>query len=381
MVVLDEDGNLFGVVNVIDALVLVVVASVLLAGAGFVGSATMPTGEAATGGHATVAVQGDTTVVGQVVNGTELSTDSGGLVVTDRARVVRSNGTVTTVFRVRRTGGGFLGGQNELAVRPGDRLRTTGTFDGLGLRVLRAGDDPSLDTRRTGLVAEATAAPTTATDALGLLDRARTDGPVRVERVASFPTTGDTRRLRVGLSVRTLTPEDGTESLATGTRLPGAMTGLGAPAEVTSVGRTTPPGERVDRQVVVETGDLAPSVAGALARGDRTVGTNHPATVTNVTERPATLLVTDAEGEVHERPHPRLRSVTLTLSVPARRYGGVLWFQGERLRVGRGLTLDTGRVVVTGNATAVRPTDESPPPGNGTAALVPPSGRPEPGEI
>jgi hypothetical protein len=150
---------------------------------------------------------------------------------------------------------------------------------------------------------------------------------------------------------------------------------------VTSVGRTTPPGERVERQVVVETGNLAPSVAGALARGDRTVGTNHPATVTNVTERPATLLVTDAEGEVHERPHPRLRSVTLTLSVPARRYGGVLWFQGERLRVGRGLTLDTGRVVVTGNATAVRPTDESPPPGNGTAALVPPSGRPEPGEI
>jgi hypothetical protein len=113
----------------------------------------------------------------------------------------------------------------------------------------------------------------------------------------------------------------------------------------------------VNRTVVVRVARVERPVAGTLAVGDRTVGTNHPATVTGVTVRPAPMVVTDAEGRVHERAHPRLRTVTLRLSAPVREYGGSLWYQDERLRVGRSLLLDTGRVALEGRVIGIGTTD------------------------
>jgi hypothetical protein len=358
MPAIDQDGRLFGVVNVVDALVVVVVVATLLAGLAFVGGATESTDGPASAQHATMTVQGDTAVSEQVVNGTELATNAGALVVTDRARVVRANGSIAAVVRVRAAADdGLFGGRGRLSVRPGDSLRTTGAFDGLGLRVVRTGSNDSLATRRVGVVAHARADSATATSIVGAVrsGRAATDGPVRAVRVDSFPSPDGARQLRLGLTVRTLTHDAGDRMLEPGVRLPRSATTLGVAPEITTVGRTTPPGSRIDRRVVLQLDDLSPSVADALAQGDRSVATNYPATVTNVTERPATLFVADSDGRIHERSHPRLRSVTLTLSVPARQYGGVLWYQDERLQIGRSLTLDTGRVVVTGNVTAVRP--------------------------
>jgi hypothetical protein len=388
MAVLDEDGYLFGVVNVVDALVVVVVGAVLLGGLVFVGGATPDSSSSA--GHATyvtVVVQGNEMVAEQIGNETELTTDSGSLVVTDHDRVVRANGSTATVLRVRRAdSGGFFGERPALSVRPGDRMRTTGTFAGLGLQVVRTGTSNSLATRQVELVAHARTTPAIAMEILGRTRRGQPQRtPVNVTRVDSFPTGSETRRLRLGLTVDALTPEGRTHTIQPGTRLPRTATELGTAVRVTTVGQTTPPGARVDRRVVVELSKLSPAVAGTLTRGDRTVATNYPARVTNVTERPATLLVTDAEGRVHERPHPRLQSVTLTLSVPARQYGGVLWYQDERLRVGRPVTLDTGRAVVTGNVASIsEPGDQPNTSRKESADLRAPgaaTSRQEPGEI
>jgi hypothetical protein len=360
MGLVDDDGRFLGTVNVVDALVVVLVLGVGAAGAAFVVGGGGGGTAAGADRYATLTVPDDGPSA-RFPEGTELAIAGldQSLVVTDSRRVVLPNGSVRTAIRVRgRSGGGLLGSDPGLSLQHGDRLRTTGTSESLSLRVVRTGNRSALSTHRVGVVARATADLATATrirrassEPAGTGDRA-----VRLLRTDSFPTTGRDRRLRLGLDLRMLDTGDAVPMRA-GTAVPVVVDELATEAEVVTVGRTTPPGDRVNRTVVVRVANVERPVAGTLSTGDRTVGTNHPATVTGVTVRPAPMVVTDAEGLVHERAHPRLRTVTLRLSAPVRQYGGSLWYQDERLRVGRSLLLDTGRVALEGRVIGIRTTD------------------------
>lgn len=359
MGLVDDDGRFLGTVNVVDALVVVLVLGVGVAGAAFVVGGGGGTAAGADR-YATLTVPDDGPTA-RFPEGTELTTAGRDrpLVVTDTRRVVLPNGSVRTAIRVRgRSGGGLLGSDPGLSLQHGDRLRTTGTSESLSLRVVRTGNRSALSTHRVGVVARATADPATATRVRRASDEpaATGDRAVRLVRTDSFVTTGGNRRLRLGLDLRMLDTGDAVPMRA-GTAVPVVVDELATEAEVVTVGRTTPPGDRVNRTVVVRVARVERPVAGTLAVGDRTVGTNHPATVTGVTVRPAPMVVTDAEGRVHERAHPRLRTVTLRLSAPVREYGGSLWYQDERLRVGRSLLLDTGRVALEGRVIGIGTTD------------------------
>ena len=96
---------------------------------------------------------------------------------------------------------------------------------------------------------------------------------------------------------------------------------------------------------------VQPYVADAIPEGP--VRTDAIAAVENKTVRPTEVVVQDDAGELHERPHPRKKTVTLRLTLNTTQTDDDIQFEDEPLEVGRDLTLDFGPVTVDGNVTAL----------------------------
>ncbi|WP_435176501.1 DUF4330 domain-containing protein [Halorussus sp. AFM4] len=97
--------------------------------------------------------------------------------------------------------------------------------------------------------------------------------------------------------------------------------------------------------------DVQPYVADAIPEGP--VDTDRIGAVTNKSVRPTEVVVADQNGTLHVRDHPQKRTVTLDVALNTTVENGEPTFAGEQLEVGRQLTLDFGRVTVTGNVTRV----------------------------
>ncbi|PSP56012.1 hypothetical protein BRC82_02425 [Halobacteriales archaeon QS_1_67_19] len=96
---------------------------------------------------------------------------------------------------------------------------------------------------------------------------------------------------------------------------------------------------------------VQPYVADAIPEGP--VRTDAIAAVENKTVRPTEVVVQDDAGELHERPHPRKKTVTLRLTLNTTQTDDDIQFEDEPLEVGRDLTLDFGPVTVNGNVTVL----------------------------
>lgn len=109
----------------------------------------------------------------------------------------------------------------------------------------------------------------------------------------------------------------------------------------------TPETTTIGVQLRVES--VPPYVASAIPEG--AVDSEDVVRVRSKTVSPAMVVVTDAEGQLHERPHPRLKTAVVRLDLVVA--GAEPTFRGTPVEVGRRVTVDLGPVTVTGNLTDV----------------------------
>lgn len=369
MDVIDEHGRLFGVVNVIDALVVLLVAAVVVAGVALVlqEPEPAPPGPETVTRYATITFGEKPPDVAESIapgdrarlaDGGTGNASAGGVNVTDLYRVPGQNEKIFVVARVAMTGhlrdGSFeVDGQ---PIRIGSAVTIVGDAYGLEGRITalnRSGE--RLATGATPVVLEATV-PTAVASTITTGDAIR-GGSVTggtVESVSVYPTgTADKRRVHLGVRLRTRSTPAGPEYAGrpvrvgqTRTVVPGDTAVKGT---VLALGTATPPGESTSVRVRVAWNDVPPALAGAVTanateqlRGDTT------ARVVDRRLTPESVVVRADNGTVHRRDHPRLKNVTLTVDLAARRTDEGLQFHGRRLHLGRTIVLEFQDITVEG---------------------------------
>ena len=115
--------------------------------------------------------------------------------------------------------------------------------------------------------------------------------------------------------------------------------------------QTAPNDQQAQTTVTVQISGVQPYVADAIPEGP--IQTDRIAAVENKSVRPTEVIVTDQNGTLHERQHPRKQTVTLAVSLNTTTTANDTLFADEPLEVGRELTLDFGPVTVEGTVTTV----------------------------
>lgn len=348
MDLLDEKGNVFGVVNLVDAVVALAVLAVVLVSVGVVLNAGGPA-TTASGAYATVVFdpQPGGTPPHVEANGTvERRGDGTAYTVTDTYRTITSNGSSVTVAQVA------------IPDSDGARLRIGGRygFETDGTRIVgtvRATSNSSTLRTATTRVQVETVLDRKAVDRLERNDTVRVHDETigSLDSVWAYPRAdGREYELRMGVSLRTLRL-DGRPLYATRPVQPGRTVPLRFESAlfngtVEAVGQRASPPER--RTIVIEWRNVAPERADELTAG---LTEHHPgpgATVQNVSTSAATVVVTTSSGELVRSTHPTKRDVTLTVDAPVSLLGGTTYFHGDPLRVGQSVRLDFERTTVEG---------------------------------
>lgn len=367
MAVLDEKGRLFGRVNVIDALVVLLVLAVVAAGVALVGAGGETPAPQANEPeqYATFVLADQPSWLGSQVSAGDNLTVAGSendLRVTDVFATPTATNDTQLVVRVGydappETKSGQL--------RVGDGVTVTGPGYRSDATVAAVnGSAPELRTAATSVALSARVDPATAERIrAGDAYRLGNHAVATVDSVTALPTgDGDRQRLQLGATLETI--ELGGHRLFAGKRLQtGAQiplaTNATAPVRttVTNVGSAEPPGEPVNVTVTVAWENVRPTVADQVARGDVESHRGATARVTGLTSSPATVYATNDSGQVVASEHPRNRDVTLTVTATARRVGSDLLFHDRSLQTGRDVTLSFDTVTVHGTVLDVQ-TDE-----------------------
>jgi len=368
MNILDDQGRLFGLVNLVDALVVLVVLAVVVAGAAFVfSSGSSDSGPDTAVRYATLDLGTQPAYVATLVTeGNAVQPSS------------EENLTITAVYATETDDGRHLYARVRLnATRSEDD--DTVTYDGDPLRVGRDlslttaeyqtdgtitavdATNPDLPVGETDLLLRTTLAADAA-DAIRTGDEYRIDGRTvaTVQSVEAYR-TGDPGQVQayVGVTYQTFRASDGPKFAGTpvreGVSLPFETSAYTFSGDVVRTGATEPRGERATRTVRLEIENADPNLGDALRTGmtERVRG-EAVAELTNVAVEPSTMVLTSQDGNVYRRDHPVEEDVTLTADLRVRETNAGLQFKGAPLRQGRTVSLDLGTVTVEATVVEVR---------------------------
>jgi hypothetical protein len=378
MEIIDEKGNLFGTVNVIDALVVLLLISVVVAGVGLVFGSDEGPGQESPGPAGENAVRYATVDLGTQPNAVAEHVSAGDRVITNGS----SNATVTDVYV-----GPGQNGQVSVTVRVelGGTLRAVGdseqVFEYHGSR-LTIGDQialptteysvsgtvtsldaetETLQTRETQVVVSTNVSSETASaiDQGDTYELAGTNVGV-IETVETYPTDEDgMHRAVVGLTLQTRSVHNqthfGEHSVSLDDRIALDLDEYDLAGTVRHRGNTTLPGERTRTTAVIAVENVSPAVANATAVGltERADG-DVRAQVVDRREEASTVIVTSEDGEVYQREHPEQRDVYLTVELSTRRTETETYFHGRSLRQSDTISIDLHQVRVTGSVVEIR---------------------------
>lgn len=370
MDIIDEEGRLFGLVNVVDALVVLLAAGVVVAGVALVNPFGPEEEEEGATRFATVEFGPQPAYVADEVSvGDAVPDPEGNLTLTDVYRAPADGGKVAVTARVRLEGamvpnerlGREVFSFRGTHLRPGDELSiSTADFGVTGQVTSVERDGPSLDAEWTPVVLRGTVPDGTGSvgvEAGGTHSAAGREF-LRVSRVEAYPAGAEEARLVIGGELLTL-GSSGDRSFAAADLVRGAELDLGLGdrrfnGEVMRLGTDRLPGEPGEARAEVEVSGVEPAVAGALEPGlTETFGGETLVEVTASRSGPAEVTHVSDTGEVVESTHPGKRDVELDATLSVRRTDRALHFRGEPLRVGDRVSFDFGTVTVTGTVTSL----------------------------
>lgn len=358
MPILDDEGNLFGVVNVVDALAVVLVLAVVGAGVALlVQPDDAPAPPETDTVNATLDLGAQPEYLAQALNeGDTFAPDgSSELTVTDVHVTPAGDGRMQVLLRVRLEAHAtdesidYAGAPprlgRQLTVQT-DRYTVEGAIRDVG------GDDALRTTTTEVLLSRTMSASEASQLSVGDTYRVAGRDVATVESVERYATADpNERRVFVGLSLATL-DADGTARFA-GTAVregstlefeteAGALSGT-----VERVGATDLRGTQTTRTVTLTLRDVGPELADGITAGmTETVDGETVAEVTAVDRENSTVVLRSDDGNIYEREHPVNQDLTLTVDLSVRETDSGVTFKGRTVQQGSKVTLDLGGVTV-----------------------------------
>lgn len=356
---IDDEGRLFGLVNIVDVLVVLFVVAVFVAGAALVLSDDPEPELETTYATLDLGTQSEA-VIEELNEGDSYSpNDLDTLTITD-LHFTPEGGEIRAIARVELEGEFENGAVNYEGAPPRlgrslDIVTNRYQVDG---SIQRVGDSPDLDRGRTDLVLEDTIDIDEA-EALAVGDEIRLDDrpTATVESVTQYRTNDpDQVRVFVGLSVETLTdgdtPRYGATQVQRGSTLTFDGAGYRLDGRIARVGTLGEPGTEGTRTVTLRLDSVREQVADGIEPGmTETNGGETAAVVTNVTVEPSKVVLTSEAGEsapeLRVFDDPLDRDVTITAELSVRETTTGVRFKGNSLRQGDRVTLDFGVTTIS----------------------------------
>ncbi|MCU4926453.1 DUF4330 domain-containing protein [Halobacteria archaeon AArc-dxtr1] len=368
MELIDDEGNLFGVVNVIDAIAVVLLLVVVVAGVAAVGVLSGDDGETGTQ-YATIELgEQPAYVVSQLEAGDEMSPDGfdDNLTVTDVYATPSASGDGDTRLTIRAELQGTVldVGESDDPIFEfgGDRLRSgdgleldTAEYSASGQISSLDAEGETLNTEPEEVLLEGTMSATAANE-LAVGDTFE-EGPhtvATVENIDTYAIGDEQYRVHLGIELDGLR-EGGSltfagQPLRLGTDLSLTSDAYTFDGEVIQRGATEIDSEPETRYGTLDLGEQPEYVIDELDTGDTMAVGDDTVTITDVHVSPASgdsgyvAVRTELAGQLVERPD---------------RSDPVYWFGGDRLRGGDELTLDTAEYSATGALSGLDAEDET----------------------
>ena len=369
MALIDDEGRLFGVVNVIDALVVLLILAVLIAGVALLNpfaSTETPEQDApleTTERYATIDFGEQRPFVaeqlstGDVMNSTDVT-------VTD-VHVGPASGTnVTVIARVRINDS--LSADGESFRYRGDGVRQGSEFTLETAAYTANGTIIRLDTEGavlgtdTTAVALGTTVSNTVANAIEIGDTFEIAGQsvATVQTANVYPTDDEsTRRVLLGLDLQTVARGSGVyfgnDRVALGETVPFEAGAYSLSGTVLARGSYAP-GNTSTETISVTVENVDPDFAGGIEAGmvEQSMGRT-TAEIVDKRVEPATVILTSEDGQIYERTHPRNEDVSLTVDVTVRETADGYQFHGRSLKEGDQITLDFRTITVQGTVTDI----------------------------
>lgn len=374
MTLIDDEGRLFGAVNVIDALVVLLVLAVAISGVALVappGGGGDGSSDSATR-YSTIDLGERPLLVAKTVSPGDMVSFEGTaneLTLTDVYVSPTDGNNASVVIRAevhgelidRDAGNGTIFAFDGAPFLPGRDLRIrTDKYVLTGVVTKVDATGPQLDTGETSVLVRTTVARNIADniepgDAYRIANR--TVGTV--ESVTVYPTADpDVKRLDLGLSLRTFavgaTQQFANRPLLVGMNLSFAAESYRVSGRVVRLGEAAPPGDAGTTTVTVKLKGVPPAVANNVEVGmtESASGTIF-ARVTDKQVEPAMVVLESEDGDIHAREHPLNKDVYLTVELRTRRTDTGLWFHGRSLQATTSIVLDLGSITVQGKVVEI----------------------------
>lgn len=365
MKVIDEDGNLFGVVNVIDALVVLLVLAVVVAGASFVlRPAPAPEEPETTTQYATLDLGTHPDYVASLVEPGENISFGGQseLTITDvYATEVNRNQHVLARVALEDVAGTS---PFEFA---GDPLRinreltlTTPQYRVAGNIVSVSDAGSELPLTETQVVLRSTVPSEAAAD-IDVGDtytvNNRTLGTV--ESVSVYGTDNpNVNTVYVGVSYvtyeRSSTPRFAGTVVEDGATLPFRTDSYEFSGKVVRTNAAQQAGTEATRSVTLQLEDVNPETANSIHEGmvEQFDG-EAIATIDSVSVQPTEMVLVSQDGNVYLRDNPRKKTVTMQATLRVRETASTTQFKGQPIQQGSTVTLDLGTITIRATVTAL----------------------------
>jgi len=364
--VIDDEGNLFGRLNVIDALAIFLVFAVVVAGIAVVG--VLPSGGEPETQYATVdlGTQPDY-IIDRLSAGDVMATDGQNITVTDTyaTPAIGESNSTTLHARVELEG---VRQENQFGdpqfvfggepIRPGDELTLESTeyiVDGELTTIEPDGTELAVET--TAVLTEATVPALTA-DAITEGDTFRV-GPytlATIQHVQPYPIGDDRYRVQLGVDLKTLQtdsrPQFAGQPVTLGSDIPLRFDTYALTGTVIERGTTTPRGETDSTTTILKLENIDPDVADGLAVNmTETERGETLATVQAVSTQPAEVVLESEDGNIYGRDHPVNKDVRLRVELRTRQTASGIRFHGTSLREGDRVRLNLEDIAVSGTVT------------------------------
>jgi hypothetical protein len=353
---IDNEGNLFGAINVVDAIVILLIVAVVVASAALVFGSTSSSSRDLDSTYVTLDMGTQPEYIVAAINGGDsYAPDTNSNLVIQDIYLAPEDGQTRVILRAELQG--TSNGDSIEYAGAGPRLGrslsiTTDEYDVSG-RIRDVGDDETLTTDTTTVVLQNTVSTAYASQ-IAPGDEIRRGGRTvaTVEDVAVYATDNlDQRRVMVEADLNTYTQQRDRHFGSTRVQRGQSIT---LPAdEYTVAGTITQVGSGLEREslttrmVTLQLTEVREEYAGAIQSGmnETTDGTT-VATITNVDREPSPIITSADDGSVVVSDHPTLRDVTITADLQVRETTTGIQFKGQRIQQGSVIFLDLGTVTV-----------------------------------
>lgn len=363
MELLDEDGNLFGVVNIIDALAVLLVLAVVAAGAALVFGGGSDEGPAMNSTHVTLDLGQQPTYIASEINAGDVHEAGGNsrLTLTDVYLAPQGDGTrIIARAELQAPVSGDSISYGNAPPRLGRTLDITTSRYQVNGQIRAIGEDGTLRRGETTVVLQSTMG---AADAREVTpgDEVRLGGRTvaTIETVTRYATQNpDRSRVVVGATLQTLASDDrqqfGSVPIKPGAEVTLDTSQYTLSGPIQRVGTTEPRGSVTTRTVTLRMSPVREEMADSIRPGmSEQSGDVTVAEVTGVDVEPSLIITTGENGSVNVVDHPFNRQVMLTTELRIRETTNGVQFKGQSLRQGQTVVIDLGTIVVRATVVSI----------------------------